>query len=78
MSGPVLHVIEGDGDVVTYLESLLEDARKGEYVACICATLGTDDVIGVGRAFREDVRYPFAMAVAMASVLHGMLLDDEW
>lgn len=78
MSGPLLHVIEGDGDVVGYLEGLLERARQGEFVGALVATLDTEGIIAVGWAMRDDMEAKWSRNVAMAATLHDWLMRGEF
>jgi hypothetical protein len=76
VSRPELRVIEGGGDVVDYLEDLLESARKGEFEAVAVATVGSDGILGVGCSYRDDMDSAWARILASVVNLQHWLLDE--
>lgn len=72
---PDLNVIEGSGDVVAFLESMLEKARNGEIEGMSAAYSRTDGHNFVGYAYRDDMQYAWARLVAGADDLHRHLMN---
>lgn len=68
-------VIIGNGDVVSFLEGMLDRARNGEIDAvciCMCKVNGN---LGWGWSFKPDAPHTFARLLsAVTSAQHDMLM----
>lgn len=68
-----LRVIHGGGEIVAFLEAMLEKARTGQFDIVAVATCETDGNLGSGLAFR-DADMPFSRTLgAIANLQHDVL-----
>lgn len=72
---PPLEVIVGGGDVVSFLESILEKARAGEIDGVIAAFSQADHHNFVGYAYRDDMAFAWSRLVANSDDLHQHLMN---
>lgn len=71
---PDLRVIYGGGEIVEFLERLMERARHGHIEVIAVATCETEGYVGSGLAFREDTSSPWVRTVgSVASLQHDLL-----
>lgn len=74
MADDRLRVILGNGDVVSFLENVLDKARSGEIDAvCICMC-GTDAGLRWGWAYKPDAPAPFSRILATVASAQDDLL----
>lgn len=76
MSRPELRRIEGGGEIVDYLEGLLDAARAGQFEALAVASVHVDGELGIGYAYRDDMHRPWATIVASVTTLQHALLEE--
>lgn len=77
MSSPDLALIHGGGDIVGFLEGMLERARAGEIEAIAVATVTSANTVGAGLAFRADAPHIWARTLGAVSNLRFMLLTGD-
>lgn len=71
------HVITGSGDVVAFLEQMLERAREGEIEAVAVATLCPDGSAGRGLSFKPDTFSPWARMIGAVAILQDALVTGD-
>lgn len=72
---PALRLHVGGGDIVGYLEDLLERARAGEWQSLAVASVDRDGVQGVGFVWREDMPAPFSLILASVACMQHDLIE---
>lgn len=72
-----LRVMVGGGDVVSFLEGMLDKARRGEFEAVAIATLESDHSVGAGLAFKPDADHLFARTLGAVTNLQAAILEGR-
>lgn len=70
-------VITGGGDVVSFLEGMLERARDGDIEAIAVATLSPDGSAGRGLSFKPDTFSPWSRMIGAVAVLQDALVTGD-
>lgn len=72
-----LQLIHGGGDIVGFLEGMLDRAKAGEIEAVAIATVTSGNTVGAGLSYRADAPHIWARTLGAVSNLQFMLLTGD-
>lgn len=68
-------MIEGSGDVVSFLDDVLEKARAGEIEGVVLAYSKSDQHNAVGYAYRDNMEFAWSRLIANCDDLHQHVMS---